>query len=223
MLNPVGSSFALTQSSTVLCTMIVEALNFQVLYEPFDRPEFDYTRLREVKVSATGEKRMLGENLTGKPYQIVYGCSDQQAVPLIPNTETVFDQVKKRFKIRRYTITGAVNFSEEIDDLQIVATDHLKLLAEFQGYQARVSGDIGYNDLYAYRVWNFDLSGGPNLTQTGITMAGTALDVTETNMLITSMSAETTLSIPTSDPSVQEFYKTFSLTIENRIIEALRA
>src|ERR1035437_3434638 len=165
--------------------MIVETQSFQVVYEPFDRPEKDFARLREVKVSTTGEKRLLGENLAGKPYQVVYGCSDQQAVKLIPLTEAAFDLVKKRFKIRRYTITGAVNFSEEVNDLLAVATDHLKLLAEFQGYQARVSGDIGYADLVAYQSWQFNASGGgPNLTETGITMAGTALDVSETHMLI---------------------------------------
>ncbi len=223
MLNPVGASFTLTQSPTLLCTMIVESLSFQVLYEPFDRAEFEFSRLREVHAS-TGEKRLLGENLAGKPYQVVYGCSDQQAVPLRPLTETAFDQVKKRFKIRRYTITGALSELVDVTALQTVAANHLELLAEFQGYQARVSGDISYVDLVAYQSWQFNLAGGgPNLTQTGITMAGTALDVTETNMLISAMSAETTLSIPTSDPSVREFYKTYSLTIENRVIEALRA
>ena len=213
MLNPVGSSITIGSS-----TLIVEALTCQTLYEPFDRMEFDFARLREVKVKNTGEKRLVGENLTGKPFQIVYGCSDQQAVQLIPLTETAFDLVKKRFKIKRFNITGAFNEASSVNSLFTLAATHQNFLAEFQGYQARSTGDIGYADLVALQAYTFSY-----LTSTGVTMSGTALDASESNMLITSMSAETVLSIPTATPGVHEFYKTYNITIENRTIQALRA
>lgn len=211
-LNPAGTTLVIGGT-----TLIVESLSLTITYEPFDRVEFDNTRLREVR-TACGEKRLLGENMAGKPYQIVYGCSDQQAVPLVPNSETTFDLVKKRFKIRRFNITGAINTSASVNSLLTLASTHQNYLAEFAGYQARSTGDISYTDLYALRSLSFSY-----LTTTGVSMTGTALDATETNMLITSVSAETVLSIPTSNPSVQEFYKTYNITVENRIIQALRA
>ena len=215
-LNPIGSSITITDGVSATATLIVEAITYQTVFEPFDRVEYDNQRLAGVP-TACGEKRLLGANLAGKPYQIVYGCSDQQAVPLIPNSEAIFDQVKKKFKIKRYTITGAFCESQEVNDLYDIASDHQNLLAQFQGYQARSTGDISYTDLYALRSLTFSY-----LTATGITMSGTALDATETNMLITNMSAEIVLSIPTATPGVNEFYKTFNITIENRVIEALR-
>lgn len=212
-LNPIGSSITISSS-----TLIVEALTCQTLYEPFDRLEFNFAKLRDVKVTTTGEKRLIGENLTGKPFQIVYGCSDQTAVQLIPLTEAAFDQVKRRFKIKRFNITGAFSSASAVNSLFTLASTHQNFLAEFQGYQARAGGDIGYSDLVALQSQTFNY-----LTTTGVSMSGTALDTSETNMLITQMSAETVLSIPTSTPGVNEFYKTFNITIENRTIQALRA
>lgn len=216
-LNPLGSSITITDGVSVTATLIVEAISYQTVFEPFDRVEFDNQRLAGVKTSC-GEKRLTGENLAGKPYQIVYGCSDQQAVPLIPNSEAIFDQIKRKFKIKRYTITGAFCESADVNALYAIAVGHQNRLAEFQGYQARSAGDISYTDLYALRSYTFSY-----LTSTGITMSGTAMDAVETNMLITNMSADIVLSIPTVSPGVNEFYKTFNITVEHRTIEALRA
>ena len=214
-LNPIGSSITVSDGVSATATLMVEAITYQTLFEPFDRMEYDNTRLREVRTSK-GEKRLIGENLAGKPYQVVYGCSDQTAVPLWPNSDTTFDQVKRRFKIKRYNITGAISETADVDSLYGIASDHQNRLAQLQRHLSRATGDTSYADLFALQSETFSY-----LTDTNITMAGTALDATETDMLITSMSAEIVLSIPTSTPGVHEFYKTFSITIENRTIEAL--
>lgn len=197
--------------------MIVQGATYSPLFEPFDRPEYDNNRLREAK-NTCGAGRLVGRTATDTPYLMTFDCGDPQTVPLWPNNSTTTASAKQKFKIKRYNFTGALSAEVDVDALYALAESHQVLLARFEFYKAKVNSDIDYTTLFALRSETFSY-----LTATGITIAGTSIDATETDMLITSFTAEVLLSIPTSTPGVSELWKSFSLQIEHRDIFSLGA
>jgi hypothetical protein len=216
-LNPAGSTLLLTiPACSLSATLIVESLSYAPSFEEFDRMEFDNERLRSAR-NLCGQKRQIIENLAGTPIQIVTSCGDTTQVPLGPNSDTNFNNIKKRFDVLRFEIQGATSEAEDVNTLYTVARDHQARLARFKHYLARSSGgDTPYETLIALQSETFSY-----LTSTGMTIAGTSLENSESNMLITSLNIENTLSIPTGTPGVHEFYKTFKVTIEQRVISNL--
>lgn len=214
-LNPAGATLLLTISPCSLdSTLIVESLSYAPSFEEFDRMEYDNERLRTAK-TLCGQRRLITENLAGTPIQIVTSCGDATPVPLGPNSDSNFNNVKKRWDIKRYIITGATSEAEEVNTLYTIAADHQSRLARFKHYLARSGqGDTPYETLIALQSETFSY-----LTSTGLTMYGTSMEDVETNMLITSLSIENTLAIPTS--TTPEFFKTFQLTVERRVLSNL--
>lgn len=195
-------------------TVIVGDISYTNVYQPFDRMEFDNTRLREAR-AATGERRIIIELLGGKPAQILTSCADDTAVPLIPNSTTTFNLVAQRFNINRYSITGAISTAANVNLLYSLASSHQKLLAKFDAYLKRSTGDISYADLVTLQSETFNY-----LTTTGISASGTCLESTVNNILITSINVDNSFSIPMFNGG-NEFYKNYSITFESRTLSSL--
>lgn len=193
-------------------TVVVKSLTYATGYIPFERMEFDNTKLRDAK-TANGERRVIIELLGGKSAQIVTSCASTTAVPLVPNTETVFNLVNKRFNFVRFSVTGDISEATAVNSLFTTAQAHQALLARFDAHIKRASGDISYEDLIAMQAETFSY-----LTTTSVTITGTAVDIAGSNVLITSMEVNNEASIP-----VDGFFKTYNLTLEIRTISNLSA
>lgn len=211
-INPAGATLVIAGA-----TLIVDTLSESYTFEPFDRLEFSNEKLRNAK-TLCGEKRLLGETASGKPYQIVFDCmSDKTAVPLGPNSDTTFAQMKQKWKIRRWQATGAISENSNVSTLLTTAASHQVLLGNFQYYLARASGDIPYASLVALQSETFTY-----LTATGVSASGTALGGTISNVLITSATGNTELVIPTNSAgTTHDYYRSWSVTFEQRTLHSL--
>lgn len=214
---PAGSM--LTISTTVcgpVASLVVDTLTYAPTFEPLDRKEFDNTKQATARTSC-GATRLTGENLFKKPFQVVSDCSDLTAVPLWPNDDTTFDNVKRKFKIKEYSVIGAISADADVEELYALASNHQDQLAKFQRYLARVAEDPPYTALIALQSETFDY-----LTTTGVTISGSAMSTSEDNVLITRMSADNALVIAlNSSGSSYEYYKTYKFTFQTRQLVAL--
>ena len=212
---PEGATL-LVSSGLSSVSVIVTDVSHSATYQPFDRTEYDNTRLREAR-AATGERRIIIEMLGGKPAQILTDCVDSTAVPLIPNSDATFNLLAQRFNINRYTIQGAVSNSSDVNLLYTISEGHQELLAQFDAHIKRATGDTPYSALITLQSENFSY-----LTTTGVTASGTALEDTISNILITSITVNNSHSIPNSLGG-NTFYKNYSITFETRSISSLGA
>jgi hypothetical protein len=218
-IRPEGSTLIFTHAgSSLTATTIVDSLVASYVFEPFDRMEYDNDKLKSAR-TAGGVSPQFFSLLGGTPAQIETDCTTDFPRPLVPNSTSTFNSVKQRFNIKRYQITGAITEASQINTLFLIAKNHRNLLAKFQNYQARSQSDSPYEDLILLQSETFSY-----LTSTGLTISGTALEFSESNMLITdfSMSTESAVSNNSSDSS-RTYYKSFSITIENRTITSLGA
>lgn len=215
MPTPEGSTLIVSDGLSSV-TMVVTDVSYVTTFTPFDRLEYDNNKLRDAR-SAKGERRIIIEMLGGRPAQIITDCASTTPVPLIPDPNSVFDQVARRFNIVRYTINGAVSEASAVNYLYSIAQNHQALLAKFEKYLKRSSGDTSYEDLYALRSETFSY-----LTTTGVSALGTCIESTVNNILITNISVDNAFAIPNSLGG-EDFYKTYQLTFETRTISALGA
>ena len=212
---PEGSTLIVTNGLSS-ATVIVGDISYTTLYQPFDRIEFDNNKLRDAR-AATGERRIIIEMLGGKPAQILTTCVSDTAVPLVPNSNTVFNNMAQRFDIIRWTVTGAISDADDVNYLYSIAEAHQALLAQFDAHIKQGSSDTSYEILITLQSENFSY-----LTTTGITAAGSCLESTVSNVLLTNIVVNNSFSIPNALSS-NTFYKTYNLTFETREIVDLSA
>lgn len=198
-------------------TLVVEDISYTVTYEKLDRNEFDNSKQASAR-NGCGQPRMTGTNLTGKPYQIVIqGCNDDESVQLGPNSDSDYANIKKKFRIKHYQVTGALSENVDVELLRVLAVNHQDRLAKFEYYQDRVNGDAPYATLQALQAESFSY-----LTATGTEILGTAIDTVESDVLITAMSANIGLAIATDDTGDSyEYYKSFTISFEIRTLADL--
>lgn len=209
-----GATLVVTSGLSGTASLIVSDLSYSSTFEPFDRLEFDNDKLRDAR-TATGERRIIIELLGGKAAQITTTCIDNTAVPLVPNSDSVFNLVARKFQILRITVTGAISNAADVNTLYTMNDAHQELLAQFQAHQKRAGGDTAYSDLITLQSDSLSY-----LTTTGVSAAGSSLESTISDVLITNIVVNNAFSIPNSLGG-NTFYKTFTLTLEKRSIESL--
>ena len=215
-----GTHLIITSSlpSAGMCEVIVDSLNYTPTFEQLLRSEFDNGK-QKAAPNICGQVPILGSNLFGRPYQVDSDCAELNARPLGPNSDTNFNRIAKKFKIKRVNVQGAVSESADIAALYLIAENHQVKLAKFQKYVARLADNLPYDSLIALQSESFSY-----LTTTGVTVVGTAIDTTDTNILITNFTVDNQFSIPTNAAGTnREFYKSYSLTYEMRVLANLDA
>ena len=218
-MNPGGSLLII--SSSICATdavLVVETLDYTPSYIEFDRLEYDNTTLRNAR-DIYGRKVLTGMNLGGMEFIIGHDCARTDIVELGPNSDSNFQNVKKRFDVVEYTVQGAMSLKADVDILFLIAQDHQSKLAKFAHYQARSSGDTPYASLIALQSEDFSY-----LTTTNVDITGSALDEPVSDVLLTSMKASNDLVIATDETNEEfEYYKTYTITFQKRTLVNLNA
>jgi len=212
---PPGSTFTLTFSGSSN-TFYIDDVTFQYVTDPWERPEFSNEKLRNAKES-NGAMPIIVETFGRLPIQLAITCTSSRARPLGPDTLSQLDSIKRKWSIRRYTFRSALCTSTAVDWLSDIATTHKRYLAALQAHIAKANSDISYTDLVSLQTDTIVST----LQSTGLTLTGAFLNgLTESNMLISDFQAIPSFEIPNAT-SGSDIYKTFSLTIENRVDSAL--
>lgn len=202
--------------SSISADVVVQNLTYSAGYIPFERMEYNNQTLAQAR-TACGEGRIIISLLGGKQAQVITDCGDTNTVPLVPNSDTTFNQVYKRFNFTRYSLQGALSEAAEVNLLYQLAQNHQTQLARFDAYLKRLASDTPYEALIALQSETFSY-----LTTSGVTASGSALESPVNNVLITAINVNNELSIPNSSSSY-DFYKTYDITFETRSISNLIA
>lgn len=214
---PIGST--LTIGGT---TLFVSEVKKSFVNEYFDRIEFQYARLR-TSPNAAGQRPILTTLLGNTPAQIVIGSiSFQDVVPLGPDVTAVadtgytsnFGNIKKRFDIVRYEISGSPTDAASIATVFTLAESHIKLLARFQSYLDKsASMETSYKELKALQLETFSY-----LTGTGVSLIGNSVSGTVSNVLITGFQPDVVYEVPTDNSGGFQMLQGFTLTVDQRTI-----
>lgn len=213
-LKPEGSSISVGGY-----TLFVADVKYTFVTEYFDRVEFQHERLRNAP-NLSGQHAIRTTLLGNTPAQIVIGSlSFQDVVPLNPDvtvTSSNYGNIKKKFNIKRYEITGMASAVSQVDAVYSLAQNHLQQLAKFQAYLDKAgSMETEYLELKALQSETFSY-----LTTTGTSLSGDAIESTQTNMLITRFEPSVDYAVVTDSVGTVFVLKSYSLTIENRVITA---
>lgn len=183
--------------------------------EPFDRPEFSNEKLKAAPTTS-GALPTIVYSFANTPLQLAASCAGDVPRPLNPDDSNI-DSIKWRFDIQRYTIKGAPSAAAEVDKLFTQAAIGIKLLAKFQAHLATANMPVSYTKLVSLQGDSFTY-----LTSTGVSLSGDSIGGTASNMLITECIPDVAYEVTTSGGG-KLLLKSFSLVIENRIINALSA
>ena len=144
-----------------------------VVYTPdvelFDRPEFSAERQRQVK-EVSGAKPQFIDLYGGLILQATSTCTTSTTRP-IGTDDANIDNIKKRWDIRRYRITGSTSLDEYVNILSYTALTHKGLMAKYQTHLAEAASmDISITELLNLQGDSFSY-----LTSTGLAMYGDAI------------------------------------------------
>ncbi len=155
----------------------------EFLIEPFDRLEFSNQRLREAP-TASGAKPLIVTSFGGKPIQLASTCTGDSPRPLNPDDNNI-NSIKQQFNIDRYTLSGVQSLSSDTSGVNTIYKDHAQRINHFNFHQEKLSMDLSYPALINLQSQSFWW-----LTNTGVTITGTALGGSLTNCLIISFNPE---------------------------------
>lgn len=172
-------TFILSGASSVV---YADEIQYAFVTEPFDRIEFSNEKLRSA-TTTTGASPIIVNNWTGQRVQMGTICTADEPRPLTPDDANV-DNIKRRWNIDRFTISGGVSLATQLDDITTIAIAHQKLLAKFNQHIAKGSMDISYTALKAMQLISLNY-----LSTTGLTVTGPALG-TANNVLIASWNTD---------------------------------
>lgn len=209
---PVGSSVVINGN-----TLFVSDVKVSFITEFFDRLEFQHARLNSAP-NSVGQHALKTTLLGDTRAQIVIGALS--FTPVVPQNPDVlvsgsnFGNVKKKFNILRYELSGAPSDSGSVSNVLTTAKNHIQQLAVFQAYLDKASNmDTEYNELIALQSETFSY-----LTNTGISMSGNSLNGTVDNILITSFSPDVVYEYPTDLVGGYQLFQTWTATIDVRTI-----
>lgn len=196
-------------------SLYADEVIYSFVTEPFDRLEFSNDKLKAAPTTS-GALPTVVYSFANTPLQLAASCAGDVPRPLNPDDDNI-NSIKWRFDIQRYTIKGAASAAAEVDKLYTQAATHIKFLAKFQAHLVSAQLNVSYTKLVALQGDSFTY-----LTTTGVSLAGDSIGGTATNMLITECVPDVAYEVTTSGGG-KLLLKKFSLTIENRIINALAA
>lgn len=221
MILPPGS--LLTFSGTGLgepVSLAVSSIKYRSTREAFKRLEFSHRRQREAP-NPDGSLPMISQLIGNRPVLYFTGCNDanEKTRDLTPD-DSDYDNIYKRFDIRRYEIIGATSLSTQIDALFAIATNHSVRISIFNAFLTSANADVSIDFLTDMQAEDLAY-----LTTTGITMKGSAVQGALNDMLITEFIPDIAYEIPGTDlDSLDEqidfstVLKTWSMVIESRLL-----
>lgn len=213
-INPTGSFVTLASS-----VLFISDIRVSFVTEFFDRLEFQHARLNSAP-NSVGQHALKTRLLGDTPAQIVIGTlSFQDVVPLNPDvtvTSSNYDNIKRKFNIVRYEITGAPTASSSVSSVFTKAKDHIQQLAKFQSYIDKSSSmDTEYLELIALQAETFSY-----LTTTGISLSGNAVNSTVNNVLITKFEPDVAYEVIVDSIGNYQVLQSFTLVVEQRTISS---
>lgn len=216
-----GPVYATIGGINVLVDNITETYDTEL----FDRVEFDHDKLKSAPLS-TGTVPTIVSLLGGKPAEIVIDCALSGMVggassyvprPLTPNSTADWNNIKKRFNIRRFQISGgqspeSASPAASVDGIRTLRVLSRTMLTQFQNRLATYSGNVPYETLIAAQ--GDDIMTLYFTTGISVTLPG---PISLTNALITDFQVTHEFVIPQEDGSTS-IYKGFSATVEYRTL-----
>lgn len=170
MPNPSGTPITLSNTSPAWrITMAGDRVSYGVDLEPFDRSEFSHERLRQAK-NTDGSSPVFIQLFGGKVAQLMSTCGSANTVRPVTPDDTVITSIKRRWNIKRYTLTGQANLDSLSHHLLPLAQSHRIALGRFQAHLAEVSSDVSYSRLLTLQTETFSY-----LTTTTLSMYGPSI------------------------------------------------
>jgi len=215
-ITPIGSYLTIDGVNT----LFISDLKVSFATEFFDRMEFQHERLRSAP-NSVGQHAIRTTLLGNTPAQIVIGSlSFQDIVPLNPDvlvTGTNYGNIKKKFNIVRYEISGSPSDPGAVQNVFNIAQTHIQYLSTFQAYLDQ-SASMETEYAYLKQLQLLTLSDPPfvNLTNSGVDMVGNAVSGTVSDILITNFSPSPAYEIPTDTLGGYDLIQSFTMTVEQR-------
>lgn len=167
-IRPVGSRIYIVRSTTteILASGVVASPEVEF----FDRLEFSNEKLRQAK-NTNGSVPQYFQLFGGQVAQVQTSCnSGVQSRPLGPDDANI-DNIKRRFDISRYKLSGFESYDSSVDNIHRIAIDHKILLNRFQAHLSIVQSlDLSYTQLITMQGISFSY-----LTTTDVAMYGDAI------------------------------------------------
>lgn len=161
--------------------------------EFFERVEFSNEKLRAAK-NVDGSKSIFIDLFGGKVVQFASTCNTYNTVRPIGPDDANVDDIKKRWDIRKYSLSGDVNNTGSVQTLQAYHQVHKTYLTRFQAHIQQSGMDLSYTALVALQAETFSY-----LTSTGLSIYGnpitpigtlTATANSGTSALLTTVASE---------------------------------
>lgn len=199
---------------------IIDGITVTYSNTPFDRVEFDHTKLSQARLS-NGVSPIIVQLLGGVPAEVSFVCAvggGYTPRPLTPNSyPATWNNIKQKIKAVRYKVTSGqtpetVNDAADVLSLYNTFRAHASLITQFNNRLAVFNGDIAYEVLLAAQ--SDDLS---TFFNTGIDLV--TPDATVNNSLIVEFNYGVEFAIPNGLGGF-EVYKGFDMTVESRGIDS---
>lgn len=183
--------------------------------ETFDRAEYRNERLNQAP-TLSGAQPQYATNLAGQIIQQGITCTGDSARPIGADDNNL-DNIKRKFNVTRYTVTGALSTKANVDQLQVWAIDHQKQwTATFKRHQEIVSNEkISYGALLNFQNNTFTAITTTGISVTGIPLGGVWIN----NIYINSFKQGIERAFKNSAGTI-EIYKTFVMEFDVRTYAA---
>lgn len=221
MITPSGSLITLSgtfNSVPLTANAAVSSIKYSQTRVPFTRTEFMHAKLLDAP-NVDGSKPVINQLIGNRPLQYFTNCNANETARLLTPDDSDLDNIYKRFDTTKFEIVGDISLSSQIDIIYEMAQYHQVLLAKFDAHLEEARGNVSYQ----YLTGTLQLDALSYLTTTGLTMTGFSLGQYSpvTNLLITNFVPDVTHEYKDKS-GTQRLYKTWSMTIENRVIQAAK-
>ncbi len=168
-IKPEGSLITFGGAIIADTVLAVEDVAYSTEVQFFERVEFSHERLKQAP-EISGAQPVFIQLAGGRPAQLMDSCVEATARSLDPDDD-VYDDIYRRFDIKRWTITGTAAGFWTFDLLiTSVAIPHKVLLNRFEAHLAKGKANISIDMLIAMQSVDFSY-----LTSTGFEMEGACL------------------------------------------------
>jgi hypothetical protein len=160
--------------------LYVNTCGLTEVFQNFDRLEYSYKRLRDAPTDS-GALPLIVTAFGNQPIQLLTTCTGDVPRPLTPdNVNNNIDNIKKRWNILRYTITGGCNTFTDVENLRAQLEEDLTTLNGFDLYLAELNMDVSVTYLEALQALTFS-----NIITTNLSLTSNLFDGTISNLLLT--------------------------------------
>jgi len=164
-----GSRLTMKTGSEDIQLYVEEIREIPLEIDAFDRPEFSHDRLRSAK-NSDGSSPVFIQLFGGRVAQLFTTCGNVNTTRSVLPDDSVVSQIKRRWDIRRWTITGSISTAQTVAKLADQAEQDRIKFARYQAHIQEVGMDISYQRLLELQAETFSY-----LQTTSLSMYGNAL------------------------------------------------